>query len=82
MINVKNKSKIAATKPFTGASLKKKPEFEAVASKNLRLKPNFWRRRALLATESSDGKQRLLSEFLIDGLATTNEGGTSGLGDL
>ena len=53
-----------------------------VASKNLRLKPNFRRRRALLATEPSDGKQRLLSEFLMDGLASTNEGRISGLEDL
>ena len=48
-----------------------------VASKKPALKPNFRRRRALLATEPSDGKQRLLSEFLRDGLVAANEGRTS-----
>ena len=37
------------------------------ATKYLRLKPNFRRRRSLMTSEFSIGKQRLLSEFLNSG---------------
>ena len=43
------------------------------ATKNLRQKPNSRRRKSLLTSEPSVGKQRLLSEFLSSGLVSTNE---------
>ena len=50
--------------------------------KTSRMKPNFKRRKSLLMSEKSLGKQRLLNEFFTSGLSSTNQDGVDGQQDL